>query len=48
LDAEALFNKVMEEVVDECNRIFSAEEGNGKYVDLDAIYFQFCNIKKVK
>lgn len=48
LDAESLFNKMMEEVINDCERMFTAEEGNGKYVDLHALYMQFCNIKKLK
>ena len=47
LDAEALFNKVMEQVVNDCDRYFTAEEGNGKYLDLHFSYMKFTNIKKV-
>lgn len=38
----------MEEVIGDCEKIFTAEEGNGKYVDLHCAYMQFCNIKKLK
>ena len=38
LDTEALFNKVMGETINECEKIFSAEEGNGKYMDLNVFY----------
>ena len=48
LDAEAMFNKIMEEIVDFCDKSFSAEEGNGKYIDMHFLYLQFCNIKKLK
>ena len=48
LDTEALFNKIMEEVIADCDKLFTAEEGNGKYLDLHNLYMQFCNIKKLK
>ena len=38
LDAEALFNKIMEAVIQDCEKLFTAEEGNGKYVDLNNLY----------
>ena len=38
----------MEEIIEYCDRTFTAEEGNGKYVDMHALYLQFCNIKKLK
>jgi hypothetical protein len=47
MDAEVLFNRVMEEVISDCEKTFSAEEGNGKYVDLHNLYLEFINIKKV-
>ena len=47
LDAETLFNKVMSEVIEDCEKMFTAEEGNGKYLDLGNLYMKFCNIKKV-
>ena len=38
LDAEAMFNKIMEEIIAYCEKSFSAEEGNGKYVDMHFLY----------
>lgn len=38
MDAEGIFNKVMEEVVEYVDTNFSAEEGNGKYADLHALF----------
>jgi splicing factor 3A subunit 3 len=38
----------MMEVVNDCEKLFTAEEGNGKFVDLHTLYMQFCNIKKLK
>ena len=37
----------MEEVMQECEKKFNSEEANGKYLDLNSIYLQFKNIKKV-
>lgn len=49
LDAEALFNKIMDEdVIAFCEKHFTAEEGNGKYLDLHQHYLAFCNLKKLK
>jgi len=48
LDAEGMFNRIMEEVIDYCDKVFTAEEGNGKTVDLHSLYQQFCNIKKLE
>ncbi len=38
----------MEEIIDYCDKNFTSEEGNGKYVDLHNLYLQFCNIKKLR
>ena len=38
----------MEEVIDYCDKTFTAEEGNGKYVDLHQFFLEFCNIKKLR
>lgn len=35
-------------VIEECEKSFTAEEGNGKYLDLHNLYMEFCNIKKLK
>lgn len=48
LDAESMFNKIMEEIIEYCDKHFTMEEGNGKYVDLHSLYQQFCNIKKLR
>jgi hypothetical protein len=33
-----MFNKIMEEIIEYCDKNFSAEEGNGKYLDLHNLY----------
>jgi len=38
----------MDAVLDISDRIFSGEEGHGKYLDLHNHYMSFCNIKKLK
>jgi splicing factor 3A subunit 3 len=43
-----LFNKIMDEVIDYCDKKFTAEEGNGRYLDLHEHYTAFCNIKKLR
>mmetsp|Transcript_12478 Transcript_12478/g.9074 ORF Transcript_12478/g.9074 Transcript_12478/m.9074 type:complete len:172 (-) Transcript_12478:848-1363(-) len=48
LDAEALFNKTMANVLEECDKKFTAEEGNGKYVDLHFNYMEYLAIKKLR
>lgn len=48
MDAEGIFNRVMEEVVEYVDTNFTAEEGNGKYLDLHSLFLQFCNIKKLR
>ena len=48
LEPEALFAKEMDAVLDTSDRIFSGEEGHGKYLDLHTHYMSFCNIKKLK
>lgn len=48
LTPEALFAREMEKVLTESDRIFSGEEGHGKYFDLHKHYHTFCNIKKLR
>ena len=43
-----MFNKIMDEVIDYCEKKFTAEEGNGRYLDLHEHYLSFCNIKKLR
>jgi hypothetical protein len=38
LDAEAMFTRIMDEVIDFCDKRFTAEEGNGRYLDMHALY----------
>jgi len=48
LDSEAMFGQIMDEVIDYCDKRFTAEEGNGRYLDLHEHYLRFCNIKKLR
>lgn len=48
MDSDGMFNKIMDEVIDYCDKKFTAEEGNGRYLDLHEIYLQFQNIKKLR
>ena len=38
----------MEMVLDKADKMFSGEEGHGKYLDLHKNYLSFCNLKKVR
>lgn len=38
----------MDAVLDASDRMFSGEEGHGKYFDLHTHYMNFCNIKKLR
>ena len=38
----------MDEVIDFCDKKFTAEEGNGRYLDLHEHYLSFCNVKKLR
>lgn len=46
--AEATFDKLLTLTNKEADRIFSAEEGKGKFVDLHHIYLTFLNVKKLR
>ncbi len=48
LTPEALFAKELEKVLEESDKMFSGEEGHGKYFDLHGHYLNFCNIKKLR
>jgi hypothetical protein len=48
LDSDSLFSKIMDEVIDYCDKKFTAEEGNGRYLDLHEHYLAFGNIKKLR
>lgn len=48
MDADAMFNKIMDEVLEHIDKKFTAEEGNGRYLDLHEHYLAFCNIKKLR
>jgi hypothetical protein len=43
--ADELFGLFVKEVMHECERIFSSEEGNGKYLDMTEHFIAFQNIK---
>ena len=38
----------MEAVLDKADKMFSGEEGHGKFLDLNKNYLTFCNIKKLR
>ena len=38
----------MEAVLEKADKIFSGEEGHGKFLDLNKNYLTFCNIKKLR
>ena len=38
----------MEHVLDQAEKIFSGEEGHGKYLDLHKHYFAFCRLSKLR
>ena len=48
MDAEGMFNKIMDEVIEFCDKKFTAEEGNGRYLDLHEHYLAFSNVKKLR
>ena len=48
MDADAMFNKIMDEVIEYCDKKFTAEEGNGRYLDLHEHYLAFQNVKKLR
>eukprot|EP00826_Nyctotherus_ovalis_P058615 TRINITY_DN8073_c0_g2_i3.p1 TRINITY_DN8073_c0_g2~~TRINITY_DN8073_c0_g2_i3.p1 ORF type:complete len:240 (+),score=100.43 TRINITY_DN8073_c0_g2_i3:575-1294(+) len=45
---EAAFDQALEEVRRECDKLFTAEEGYGRFVDMYALYNMFINMKKVE
>lgn len=45
---EQQFATSMEDVLQEADRMFSGEEGHGRYLDLHQHYLNFCNIKKLR
>lgn len=48
LESEVLFAQRMEHVLDQADKIFSGEEGHGKYLDLHKHYFAFCRLSKLR
>ena len=38
----------METVLDQADKIFSGEEGHGKYLDLHQQYYTFCRLNKLR
>lgn len=48
LESEVLFAQRMEHVLDLADKIFSGEEGHGKYLDLHRHFFAFCRLSKLR
>ena len=48
LESEVLFAQRMEQVLDQADKIFSGEEGHGKYLDLHKHYLTFCRLSKLR
>ena len=48
LESEVLFAQRMDIVLDQADKIFSGEEGHGKYLDLHKHYFAFCRLSKLR
>jgi len=44
---EATFDQALEEVRRECDKLFTAEEGYGRFVDMYNLYNMFINLKKI-
>lgn len=45
---DKMFQKYVKQVLQECDRVFSSEESYGKYLDLNAAYQKFVNIKQLQ
>ena len=42
-----LFQSLVEEVIKDCDKLFTSEESNGKYLDLNLHYKLFLGIKEI-
>jgi len=45
---EATFDAALTEIKRECDKLFTAEEGNGRFVDMYHLYNAFINLKKLQ
>lgn len=48
MDSDAYFNMALEEATKTSDRLFTAEESNGQFIDLNNLYVEFKNLKKLK
>ena len=46
-EEDKVFEIYVQEVIKECQMIFTSEEGNGKYLDLNLHYAMFRNVKQL-
>lgn len=47
-DTEVYFAQRLEVVLNQADRIFSGEEGHGRFLDLHKHYFAFCRLSKLR
>ena len=47
-ESEVLFAQRLEKVLDQADRIFSGEEGHGRFLDLHKHYLAFCELSKLR
>lgn len=47
-ESEVLFAQRLEVVLDQADRIFSGEEGHGRFLDLHKHFFTFCRLSKLR
>jgi len=47
-ESEVLFAQRLDMVLDKADRIFSGEEGHGRFLDLHRHYFTFCRLSKLR
>ena len=45
---ESTFDLYVKQIIDECQKIFTSEESNGKYLDLNSSFLRFVNIKQIE
>ncbi len=43
---EAAFDEALTQITRDCDRLFTAEEGRGRYVDMTTLFAEFINLKK--
>ena len=44
---EAMFDEALTLTTRECDKVFTSEEGKGKFVDMLSLYTDFINLKKI-